>query len=82
MVARVAWPAYYVFLLVDSEQPAVDPLIGSGHIAEDPCQLLCGHGVGAICRQQGTQGSEQAPPALQYLQDRFVSQLGNSATCF
>jgi hypothetical protein len=24
MVARVAWPAYYVFLLVDSEQPAVD----------------------------------------------------------
>ena len=42
---------------------------GTGRAAEDPRQLLCGHGVDAAPRGQGPQRSEQAPPPLQYVKD-------------
>ena len=43
---------------------------GAGRAAEDPRQLLCGHRVDAAPRGQGPQRSEQAPPPLQYVEDR------------
>jgi hypothetical protein len=43
--------------------------LGARRIAEDSSQLLCRYGVDAT--GQGAQGSKQAPPALQYVQNRI-----------
>ena len=44
---------------------------GAGRAVEDPRQLLCRHRVDAAPRGQGPQRSEQAPPPLQYVEDRI-----------
>src|ERR1700722_4440324 len=48
--------------------------------AKDSGQLLCRYGVDATPSRQGAQKSQQAPPPLQYVEDRVCLPDGNDVT--
>ena len=48
-----------------------DPAAGAGRAAEGSGELLCRHRMGAAHRGEGAQRSQQAPEALQRLEDRL-----------
>ena len=57
-----------------------DAATGARCAAQDPGELLRRHGMDAASSRQGSQGSEQAPPSFQHLEDRLHLAVGQRPT--